>query len=134
MGVCNAAESLVVHSAVASSFVPQVVTALRDAGNVTLKGDDAARSLDQRIGEATEGDFAAEYLGPEMSVKIVHSLKDAVDHINRYGSGHTDAIITKHLESAQRFADLVDSSAVMINASTRFNDGGEFGARSGNRH
>ncbi len=77
--------------------------------------------------EATDADFAAEFLGPVLSAKVVASLDEAIEHINRYGSGHTDAIVTRSLDAAREFADRVDSAAVMINASTRFNDGGEFG-------
>jgi glutamate-5-semialdehyde dehydrogenase len=127
MGVCNAAESLVVHAAVAREFVPRVARALRESASIELRGDEQSRQLDGKIRPATDADFAAEYLGPVISVKIVDSLDAAIDHVNRYGSGHTDAIITKDIASAQRFADLVDSSAVMVNASTRFNDGGQFG-------
>lgn len=127
MGVCNAAESLVVHAAVANAFIPRVVTALKEAANVELRGDAESQQVDKRITAATEEDFGAEYLDAILSVKVVDSLESAVAHINRYGSGHTDAIITKDLAAAQQFADSVDSSAVMINTSTRFNDGAEFG-------
>jgi glutamate-5-semialdehyde dehydrogenase len=127
MGVCNAAESLVMHSEVAASMLPLVAKALQEEG-IELRGDAVARQLvPEGIGEATEEDFAAEYLGPMISIRIVDSLEEAIAHINRYSSGHTEAIVTTDLDAARTFATRVDSSAVMINASTRFNDGGQFG-------
>lgn len=126
MGVCNAAESLLVHSAAADVLLPRVGRALIERG-VEIRGDQRTQSLLPEAKAATEDDYAREYLGPIISVKVVDSLDEAIDHINHYGSQHTDAIVTRDLDSARTFATRVDSSAVMINASTRFNDGGEIG-------
>lgn len=126
MGVCNAAESLLVHAAVAGQFLPRIGRVLAERG-VEIRGDERCRqSLPQAVA-ATEQDYAAEFLGPILSVNVVDSLDAAIDHINRYGSRHTDAIVTKDLAAARRFVARVDSSAVMVNASTRFNDGNQFG-------
>ncbi len=125
-GVCNAAESLLVHEAVAGEFLPRVGAALSQRG-VELRGCEATRRLLPVVKLATEEDFAAEYLDLILSVKVVRDLEEAVAHIARYGSGHTEAIITRDLDAARRFTAAVDSSAVMVNASTRFNDGYEFG-------
>jgi len=126
MGVCNAAESLVVHSAAADVLLPRVGKALADRG-VDIRGDDRTRALLPSAVAASEDDYAAEYLGPIISCKVVDSLDEAIEHINRYSSQHTEAIVTRDLDAAREFAARIDSSAVMINASTRFNDGGEFG-------
>jgi glutamate-5-semialdehyde dehydrogenase len=126
MGVCNAAESLLVHRDVAAEFLPAAATALAQH-KVEIRGDDRTRKLVPSAKPATEADYSAEYLGPIISACVVDSLDAAVDHINRYSSHHTDAIITNDLAASERFAAGVDSAAVMINASTRFNDGGEFG-------
>ncbi|HEV7221459.1 MAG TPA: glutamate-5-semialdehyde dehydrogenase [Pirellulales bacterium] len=126
MGVCNAAESLVVHAQIAPAFLPRIGRALADRG-VEIRADEAACQLMPAAREATEADFAAEYLGPVISVKVVGSLDEAVRHINRYGSQHTEAIVTRDLAAAREFTARVDSSAVIVNASTRFNDGGQFG-------
>lgn len=126
MGVCNAAESLVVHSGVASTLLPRVGKALADRG-VEIRGDDRTQALLPCAKPATEEDYGKEYLGPIISVKVVDSLDEAIEHINRYSSQHTEAIVTKDLDAARQFTARIDSSAVMVNASTRFNDGGEFG-------
>jgi glutamate-5-semialdehyde dehydrogenase len=126
MGVCNAAESLVIHAEAAEELLPRIGKALADRG-VELRADESARKHLPEATPATDKDYGAEYLGPVISVKVVDSLDEAIEHINRFGSGHTDAIVTRDLDAARRFAAGVDSSAVMINASTRFNDGGEFG-------
>ena len=126
MGVCNAAESLVVHAAVAESLLPRVAGALLEQ-NIELRGDERTRALVPEAKPATEADYAAEYLGPVLSVTIVDSLDAAIEHINRYSSQHTEAIVTRDIDAAREFVTRVDSSAVMVNASTRFNDGGEFG-------
>lgn len=126
MGVCNAAESLVVHHEAAAALVPRVCAALVRQG-VEIRGDERTRQLVPAAKPATEEDFAAEYLGPVISVKVVDSLDEAIDHINRYGSQHTEAIVTQDLQAARQFTARIDSSAVMVNASTRFNDGFEFG-------
>jgi glutamate-5-semialdehyde dehydrogenase len=126
LGVCNAAESLLVHSAVAPKFLPIIGKALADHG-IELRGCEATRRNLPKAKPATEADYAAEYLGPIISIKVVDSLDEAIEHINRYGSHHTDAIITNDLTAARAFTARIDSAAVMVNAATRFNDGGEFG-------
>jgi glutamate-5-semialdehyde dehydrogenase len=126
MGVCNAAESLLVHRDVAGRFLPDVAAALGDH-EVEIVGDEATRKLVPSAGAATEADFATEYLGPKISVAVVDSVDGAIDHINRYGSRHTDSIVTADKAAAERFASRVDTAVVMVNASTRFNDGGELG-------
>jgi glutamate-5-semialdehyde dehydrogenase len=126
MGVCNAAESLLVHRAVAERFLPVVAASLTSRG-VEIIGDAAVRRLVPQATEATEADWSTEYLGPRISVAVVDSLDAAIDHVNRHGSRHTDAIVTADPAAAERFAGRVDSAVVMVNASTRFNDGGELG-------
>jgi glutamate-5-semialdehyde dehydrogenase len=128
MGVCNACESLLVHGKVADAFLPRIGSALAERG-VEMRADERAqpRLLAPGVKSATEEDYAAEFLGPIISVKVVDSLPEAIEHINRYGSKHTDAIVTRDLTAARQFAGRVDSAAVIINASTRFNDGYEFG-------
>lgn len=126
MGVCNAAESMLIHSAVAATHLPKIATALNEAG-VEIRGDAATCKIVPEAKAAEEADWAEEYLGPTISCKIVEDAQEAIEHINRYGSHHTDAIVTSDIETGKQFANAVDSSAVMINASTRFNDGGEFG-------
>ncbi len=126
MGVCNAAESLLVHSDVAAEFLPAAAAAMAPF-KVEIRGDERTCKLIKTAKLATEADYGAEFLGPVISACVVDSVDEAIDHINRYGSHHTDAIITGDLAASERFAAGVDSAAVMINASTRFNDGGEFG-------
>jgi glutamate-5-semialdehyde dehydrogenase len=125
-GVCNAAESLLVHRDVAPAFLPRAAAALRQRG-VELRGCDETRRLVPDCLAATDEDFAAEYLDLILSIKVVEGLESAIEHINRYGSQHSDAIITGDLAAARRFTAAVDSAAVLVNASTRFNDGYEFG-------
>jgi glutamate-5-semialdehyde dehydrogenase len=125
-GVCNAAESLLVDAAVAETFLPRVGAALRQRG-VEVRGCPVTCRLVPGATSATEEDYAAEYLDLILSVKVVPGLEEAISHINRYGSGHTDAIVTNDLGAARRFTAAVDSSAVLVNASTRFNDGQELG-------
>ena len=125
-GVCNAAESLLVHQDVAAAFLPRAAAALQERG-VELRGCETTRRLVPTAKPATEEDYAAEYLDLILSVKVVGDLEEAIEHIGRYGSQHTDAIVTGDLAAARRFSAAVDSSAVMVNASTRFNDGGELG-------
>jgi glutamate-5-semialdehyde dehydrogenase len=125
-GVCNAAESLLVHADVAETFLPRAAAALRRRG-VELRGCTVTRRLVPDARPATEEDYAAEYLDLILSVKVVAGLEEAMEHIGRYGSHHTDAIVTNDLAAARRFTATVDSSAVLVNASTRFNDGHEFG-------
>ena len=126
MGVCNAAESLLVHRDIAAAFLPDMAATLTAQG-VEIVADDATRALVPAAGLATEADYATEFLGPKISIAVVGSLDAAIDHINRYGSRHTDAIVTNDPAAADRFAARVDTAAVMVNASTRFNDGGELG-------
>ena len=123
--VCNAAESLLVHESVAEAFLPMVVAGLQDAG-VLLHGDEWFAAYDG-VRPATDDDWATEYLALEMSAAVVPSLEAAIDHIRRYSSHHTEAIVTDSQAAARRFVAAVDSAAVMVNASTRFTDGGEFG-------
>jgi glutamate-5-semialdehyde dehydrogenase len=126
MGVCNAAESLVVHADVAGEFLPAIARALANHG-VEIRGDERTCELVPHARAASDEDFAAEFLGPIISSRVVGSLDEAIEHVNRYGSKHTDAIVTRDPAASREFAERVDSSAVMINASTRFNDGGQFG-------
>jgi glutamate-5-semialdehyde dehydrogenase len=125
-GVCNAAESLLVDEAVAPAFLPRVAAALRERG-VELRGCDATRHLVPWAKPATEEDHAEEYLDLILSVKVVADTEEAIAHVNRYGSGHTDAVVTNDLTAARRFTAAVDSAAVLVNASTRFHDGYELG-------
>jgi glutamate-5-semialdehyde dehydrogenase len=124
--VCNAAESLLVHRAVADAFLPPALAALRAAG-VTVHGTPDVAAFDPAVMNASDEDFATEYLSLDLSATIVDSLGAAIDHIRRYGSGHSEAIITGSLAAAQTFTAEVDAAAVLVNASTRFVDGGEFG-------
>jgi glutamate-5-semialdehyde dehydrogenase len=123
--VCNAAESLLVHQAVADEFVPRVVAALQEAG-VTVHGDSAFAAREGVV-PATDEDWDTEYLGLEISAAVVPDLGAAISHIRRHSSGHTEAIVTGSQTAARRFVAEVDAAAVMVNASTRFTDGGEFG-------
>ena len=125
-GVCNAAESLLVHRDVAAKFLPQVGRSLRAQG-VELRGCDRTRALIPDARPATEDDYRTEYLDLILSVKVVDSIGAAIDHIEAYGSHHTDAIVTNDLSASREFTARVDSAAVLVNASTRFNDGAEFG-------
>ncbi|MEV4008420.1 glutamate-5-semialdehyde dehydrogenase [Actinomadura sp. NPDC049753] len=124
--VCNAAETFLVHADIADTFVPRALEVLESAG-VTVHGDERIRSFGGGVVEATEDDWYAEYLSLDIAARVVDSLDDAVAHIRRYGSGHTEAIVTTSQPAAKRFVALVDSAAVMVNASTRFTDGEEFG-------
>ena len=124
--VCNAAESLLVHAKVAKQFLPRAREAL-EAKGVELVGDERSRRILEGIGEASDTDFATEFLDLKISVAVVDDLQGAIDHITRFGSGHTEAIITADLKAAERFAREVDAAAVMVNASTRFTDGEQFG-------
>ena len=123
IGVCNAVESLVVHDAVAEAILPLIGEALV---GVELVGDERARSI-VAMGEATEDDFATEYLDMKMSVKVVPDLDEAIQHVNETTTGHSAAIVTNEIVAADRFVTEVDAAAVLVNASTRFVDGEEFG-------
>ncbi|GAA1767402.1 glutamate-5-semialdehyde dehydrogenase [Nonomuraea bangladeshensis] len=124
--VCNAAETFLVHQDIADAFVPKALEALAEAG-VTVHGDERIAAHGADVVPATDDDFAAEYLSLDIAAAVVGSLEEAVEHIRRHGSGHTDAIVTRSQRAARRFVALVDSAAVAVNASTRFTDGGEFG-------
>jgi glutamate-5-semialdehyde dehydrogenase len=123
--VCNAAESLLVHARVADDFLPRVVASLQDAG-VTIHGDPAFTAYDGVV-TATEEDHGREYLGLEISAAVVPDLDGALDHIRRFSTGHSEAIVTGDQAAARRFVAEVDAAVVLVNASTRFTDGGEFG-------
>jgi len=130
-GVCNAEETLLVHAAVADRFLPGALRDLRDAG-VELRGDERARraagaELERDMAEATESDWATEFLDMILAVKVVDSVDEAIDHVTRYGSGHSEAIVTGSTDAARAFTEGVDAACVYVNASTRFTDGGEFG-------
>jgi glutamate-5-semialdehyde dehydrogenase len=122
--VCNAAESLLVHQSIAAEFLPRAAEAL---AGVELVGDEASRAVVDRIRPATDDDFGREFLDLKMSVAVVPSLDAAVEHISRFGSGHTEAIVTRDMAAATRFTQQVDAAAVVVNASTRFTDGEQFG-------
>ena len=122
--VCNAAESLVVHESVADVFLPRVAAALE---GVELVGDERSRAIVPSIGVATDEDFATEFLDLKMSVAVVPSIDDAIEHVRRYTSGHSEAIVTSSLAAANRFTREVDAAAVLVNASTRWVDGERFG-------
>lgn len=122
--VCNAAEKLLVHASVAAEFLPRVVGALED---VELVGNERARSIAPSIGAATDEEWSEEYLDLKLGVAVVADLDEAIDHVARHGSGHSEAIVTGSLAVADRFTREVDAAAVVVNASTRFVDGEEFG-------
>ena len=129
--VCNALDTLLVHTDVASTLLPKIATRLGNS-NVTLNCDSRALNIlsdssSSLIKAATDVDWGHEYLSLTAAIKIVDSLDDALDHIDTYGSGHTDVIVTEDHTSATKFLDTVDSSVVMVNASSRFNDGAQFG-------
>lgn len=126
MGVCNACESLVIHEKVANLAVPQIVQCLKNHG-VEVRGDEHAQKLSDDILPATEEDWGTEYLDAIISMKIVDSMDQAIEHINRYNTGHSESIITQNYEHALRFQNEIDAAAVYVNASTRFTDGFEFG-------
>jgi glutamate-5-semialdehyde dehydrogenase len=125
-GVCNAMETLLIHNRIAPTFLPRAAQRLAECG-VELRGDPASRDLVPTIKPATEDDWFAEYLALILAVRIVPSVQAAIEHINHYGSHHSDAIVTASNDSARLFTQEVDSAAVYVNASTRFTDGGEFG-------
>jgi glutamate-5-semialdehyde dehydrogenase len=125
-GVCGAAETLLVDRAVASTHLPPILADLRKAG-CSLRGDAATRALDPAVEPASEADWTTEYLDSILSVRVVDGIGGAIAHINRYGSHHTDAIVSEDLATAERFLAEIDSAIVLVNASTQFADGGEFG-------
>ncbi|HKH19219.1 MAG TPA: glutamate-5-semialdehyde dehydrogenase [Solirubrobacteraceae bacterium] len=127
-GVCNAAETLLVHAGVAGAFLPVALRALHEAG-VELRGDEHVRAVADEVpvAEATDEDYAEEFLAPVLAVRVVDSADDAIEHINAYGSGHSESIVTASVDAARAFQLGVDAACVYVNASTRFTDGGEFG-------
>ncbi len=124
--VCNAIETLLVHRAVAAEFLPMVAEAMKP-WSVELRGDEATRALLPEAVAATEEDYETEYNDYILAVRVVDSVEEAIDHINTYSTGHSEAIMTRSIENADKFRALIDSAAVYVNASTRFTDGGEFG-------
>jgi glutamate-5-semialdehyde dehydrogenase len=124
--VCNAMETLLVHEAIAPRFLPQMITKFQSAG-VEIRGCDKTRALVRGLNSATEDDWSTEYLDLILAVRVVKDMEEAIDHIERYGSEHTESIVTTNYQKSREFIDRVNSSAVMVNASTRFNDGGELG-------
>jgi glutamate-5-semialdehyde dehydrogenase len=122
--VCNAMETLLVHRDIAAAALPRLASAL---GGVELVGDEASRSILPGIGVATENDYATEFLALRLAVAVVDDLDAAIDHIARYSTGHSEAIVTRDYGAARRFVREVDAAAVLVNASTRFVDGGELG-------
>ena len=125
-GVCNAAESLVIHRGIAKKVIPAIYERL-SSKNVEMRGADDVREIVSGIADASEEDYAREYLGPIISVKLVDNIDHAIEHINQYSTHHSEAIITENRENAERFLNEVDSACVYWNASTRFTDGYEFG-------
>jgi glutamate-5-semialdehyde dehydrogenase len=125
-GTCNAMETMLVHEKIAKTFLPDISRSMSDAG-VELRGCEKSRKILPDIKAATEEDWSIEYLEKILSVKIVSSIEEALNHISVYGSSHSDAIITEDKPNAKKFTDEVDSAAVYVNASTRFTDGYEFG-------
>lgn len=124
-GVCNAAESLLVHEAIAEEFLPMIKTSLEKYG-VIMKGCSKTRQIID-IMEATEEDYRTEFLDYIISVKVVESIEEAIEHITKYGTMHSECIITENADNAKLFEQRIDAAAVYVNASTRFTDGGEFG-------
>lgn len=125
-GVCNAEETLLVHQKVAKEFLPEMIKELKDKG-VFIYGCPTTRSLVEGLAEATEDDWYKEYLELKLAVKVVESLDEAISHINKYGTKHSEAIVTEDYRTAKCFTDEVDAAAVYVNASTRFTDGGQYG-------
>ena len=126
MGVCNACESLVIHSGIAAEVLPAIVQKLKNH-DVEIRGDERAQALSDQIEPAVEADWGTEYLDAVISVKIVDSIDEAIEHINKYNTGHSESIITRDYDNALKFQDEIDAAAVYVNASTRFTDGFEFG-------
>lgn len=125
-GVCNAAETLLVHKNIAEEFLPRAIKALRDK-NVEIRGDKAVKAIVNDVVDAVDEDWATEYLDYILAVKVVNNIDDAIDHITRYSTGHSECIVSENYTNTQRFLQEIDSAAVYVNASTRFTDGNEFG-------
>ena len=126
IGVCNACESTLIHRSIADKFLP-LMKARLDEKQVEIRADEASRAIVPEFSEATEEDWGTEYLDYILSCKIVDSVDEAIAHINKYNTGHSEAIITSDYDNAQKFLNEVDAAAVYVNASTRFTDGFEFG-------
>ncbi len=126
LGVCNACESLVVHSRIKEAFIPALYEMLKE-NQVVIRGDEISREICPNIEAATEEDYAAEYLDRIISLRVVDSIEEAIEHINQYNTGHSEAIITKDYNNSMKFLNEIDAAAVYVNASTRFTDGAEFG-------
>ncbi|MGH8862796.1 MAG: glutamate-5-semialdehyde dehydrogenase, partial [Jatrophihabitantaceae bacterium] len=125
VSVCNSAETLLVHADIADEFLPRITSALQTCG-VVVHGDDRFAQLPE-VRPAGDDDWATEYLSLDIAARVVADVDEAIEHIRRWSSGHTEAIVASDIETARRFVSRVDSAAVMVNASTRFTDGGEFG-------
>ena len=125
-GVCNAAEKLLVHEAVANEFLPTIVKALRE-NDVEVRGCEKAQSIVNDIKVIEEPEWHQEYLDLIIAVKVVKDVDEAIKHINKYNTGHSESIVTESYKNSQKFLQRVDAAAVYVNASTRFTDGGEFG-------
>jgi len=125
-GVCNACEKLVVHKGIAGAFLPKILSVFKDK-NVEIRGDSIVKSIDSSVISVKEDDWSTEYLDMIVGVKVVNNIDEAISHINQYGTGHSEAIITENYTNSQKFLDMVDAAAVYVNASTRFTDGEEFG-------
>ena len=126
LGVCNACESLVIHKDIADKAIPMIVDMLSE-NDCEIRGDETATSISSYIKPATDEDYGTEYLAKIISAKVVENIDEAIDHINNYSTGHSEAIITESYENAQRFLDEIDSACVYVDASTRFTDGFMFG-------
>ncbi len=126
LGVCNACESLIIHQDIVDEVAPKIIAALKEK-DCEIRGDEKVQSYDSYVVPATEEDYATEYLDKIISVKVVSSVDEAIEHINNHSTGHSESIVTKDYDNAQRFLNEVDSAAVYVNASTRFTDGFEFG-------
>ncbi|MBE5923790.1 MAG: glutamate-5-semialdehyde dehydrogenase [Lachnospiraceae bacterium] len=126
LGVCNACESLVIHKDIADVAIPKIIAMLKE-NECEIRGDEKFKSYDSSVVAATDEDYATEYLAKIISAKVVDNIDEAIEHINRNSTGHSESIITKDYDNAQRFLNEIDSAAVYVNASTRFTDGFEFG-------
>lgn len=125
-GVCNAAETMLVHKNIAEKFLPKAIKALREK-NVEIRGDKAVKDIINDVVDATDEDWATEYLDYILAVKVVKDIDEAIDHITKYSTGHSECIVSENYTNTQRFLQEIDSAAVYVNASTRFTDGNEFG-------
>ncbi len=125
-GVCNAAETMLVHKSIAAEFLPKAIKALREKG-IEIRGDKAVKAIVSDVVDASEEDWATEYLDYILAVKVVNNVDEAIEHITKYSTGHSECIVSESYTNTQRFLQEIDSAAVYVNASTRFTDGNEFG-------